>query len=110
MVPLSLVSPLMTVRYFVRPLKLREFSVFFLPVIRTTRLATGGSPASWVVPLPLPLLKGILGALSRIALLKVLFIRLSVSKIKEKADEADINLRVILVQRTTSQDLNSRKR
>ena len=85
--------------------------MFFLSVIRTKRLATGGFPAFWVVPLYLLLLlKGIPGALSRIALLKVLFIRLSISKIKEKEDAADINLRVILVQRTTSQDLNSRKR
>lgn len=98
MAPLSLVSPLLNVRHFVSSLGFREFSVFFLPVIRAIGLATGGFPVFLVVPLYLLLLlNGIPGALSGIALLKVLVIRLSVSTIKEKVRRADVNLRVILV-------------
>lgn len=102
MAPLSLVSPLLNVRHFVSSLRFREFPVFFLPVVRTIGLATGGFPVFLVVPLYLLLLNSIPGALPGIALLKVLFIRLGVSRIKEKADKADINLSVIFVQRTKS--------
>lgn len=88
MVPLSFISPPMTVRYFVRPLELWEFSVLFLSIIRTIRLAAGGFPAFRVVPLYLCLLpQGIPGALPRTALLKVLFLRLCGSKTKGKNRE-----------------------
>ena len=84
--------------------------MFFLPMIRAVGLATRGFPVFLVVPLYLLLLlNSISGALSGIGLLKVLLIRLRVSTIQEKADRADINLSVILVQRTKSQNLNLQK-
>lgn len=59
--------------------------MFFLPVIRAIGLATGGFPVFLVVSLYLLLLLNCFpGALSGMALLKVLFIRLSVSTIKKK--------------------------
>lgn len=110
MASLSLVSPLLNMRHFVSSLRFREFSVFFLPMIRAVGLATRGFPVFLVVPLYLLLLlNSISGALSGIGLLKVLLIRLRVSTIQEKADRADINLSVILVQRTKSQNLNLQK-
>ena len=64
-----------------RSFELWESPVLFLSVIRTALLAAGGVPVVLVVPLELLLLpKSIPGALAGIALLKVLFIRVSVSK------------------------------
>lgn len=88
MAPLSLASPLLNVRHSVGSLGLRKFPVFLLPVIRTVGLTPRGLPVFLVVPLYLLLLlNSIPGALSGITLVKVLFIRLRVPKIKEKADK-----------------------
>lgn len=110
MAPLSLLSSLLTVRHFVRSFELREFPVFFLSVIRTVLLATGGFPVFLIVRLYLLLLlllKGVPGALSGIILLTVLLIRVSVSKQKDTQIK-QLKISALSLSRTQSRTLNSK--